>query len=66
VLPNHRNMYLTRRRQIIIDIDTFSWKIELSSFASVIDTGDYFLLNICMILMVFILIDGMIDYFHGY
>ena len=40
-------------------------EIELSCFASVIDTGDYFF-TICMILMFFILIDGMIDYCHGY
>jgi hypothetical protein len=38
----HTTMYLTRHRQAIINIEQFSWKIELSCCASVIDTGDYF------------------------
>ena len=46
VLSTHRNinttLYLTRRRQTFINIDQFSWKIYLCCFASVIDTGDYF------------------------
>ena len=66
VLPPPKNvnvtLYLAGSQQTLRDINPLPWNFKLNCFASVINTCVHYS-NIWMILMVFIFIDWLIDWF---